>query len=88
LREEGLAMIVMPASSLDGRFAGASTAIDARAHPNNTKRLLTKASRLKNQKVSRATLWDGQLELQTLQRHCTASGIIPPISSRPQMIQS
>jgi hypothetical protein len=34
---------------LDGRFAGASTPIDARAHPNNSERLLTKASRLKNQ---------------------------------------
>jgi hypothetical protein len=66
LREEGLAMIVMPASSLDGRFAGGSTPIDARAHPNNSKRLLTKTSRLKNQNVSRATFWEGQLELQTL----------------------
>jgi len=28
------------------------------AHPNNTKRLLTKASRSGNQNVSRATFWD------------------------------
>jgi hypothetical protein len=52
LREEELAMIVMPASRLDGRLAGgihevavASMSIDAQAHPSNTKRLLTKASR-------------------------------------------
>ena len=59
LREEELAMIVIPASRLDGRLAGgihevavASMSIDAQAHPSNTKRLLTKASRLENQNVS------------------------------------
>jgi hypothetical protein len=64
LREEELAMIVIPASRLDGRLAGgihevavASMSIDAQAHPSNTKRLLTKASRLENQNVSRTTSW-------------------------------
>jgi hypothetical protein len=40
------------------QIAVAATPIAAQAHPNNTKRLLTKASRLGNQNVSRATFWD------------------------------
>jgi hypothetical protein len=68
-REEGLAMIVMLASSMDfaaaiHEVAVAATPIDAQAHPNNTKRLSTKASRLGNQNVSRATFWS-ELALST-----------------------
>jgi hypothetical protein len=38
--------------------AVASMPIDPQARPKNTIRLLTRASRLENQNVSRATFWD------------------------------